>query len=81
MENKKQLSCKINLAAFDIARWGKDELYNIAKAKFNEVGLDLDILEMKLTPIEIEGDNVVYNCIPTHYISNIKAQKELGNKS
>jgi len=59
--------CKLDLTAFDIARYGKDELYNMAEAEFSEVNLNLEILEMEMIPTKIEEGFVSYDCIPTEY--------------
>ncbi|MBW6487488.1 hypothetical protein [Sulfurimonas sp.] len=63
-----RIACELSLSAFDIARYGKDELYRMAEEKFMRVGLDLDIQDMDLIPIKIEEHYVAYNAIPTEYI-------------
>jgi len=62
-----RIACELSLTAFDIARYGQDELYRMAEEKFMKVGLDLDIQEMDLIPIKIEEHFVTYNAIPTEY--------------
>ncbi len=59
--------CILELTAFDIARYGKDELYQMAEAKFVEVGLELEIFEMEMIPKKIEEHFVSYKCIPTDF--------------
>ena len=66
-EVDERVSCNLNLTAFEIARYGNDELYNMAVAKFNEVGLNLEILDMEMIPTKIEEHFVSYDCIPTEY--------------
>jgi len=62
-----RVSCQLQLSAFEIARYGKDELYNMVEVKFSIVGLNLEILEMDMIPFKIEEHFVAYNCIPTEY--------------
>ena len=62
-----RVSCQLQLSAFEIARYGKDELYNMAEAKFLEVGLTLEILDMEMIPSSIEEHFVKYDCVPTEY--------------
>jgi hypothetical protein len=66
-EVDERVSCKLDLTAFEIARYGNEELYNMAVAKFNKVGLSLEILEMEMIPAKIEEHFVSYDCIPTEY--------------
>lgn len=66
-ELNERTSCVLELTAFDIARYGKDELYNMAEAMFLKVGLDYTILEMEMIPIKIVEHFVTYDCIPTEY--------------
>ena len=67
-EIDERVSCKLDFTAFDIARYGQDELYNIAEAEFSKVGLSLEILEMDMIPTKIEEHFVSYDCIPTEYV-------------
>lgn len=62
-----RIACELSLTAFDIARYGKDELYRMAEEKFAKVGLYLDIQEMDLIPIKIEEHFVTYDAVPTDY--------------
>lgn len=57
----------LELTAFQIARYGTDELYRMAEEKFAQVGLDLDISEMELVPIGFKEDSVTYDAVPTDY--------------
>lgn len=66
-EEDNRIKCELELSAFDIARYGKDELYRMAEEKFAQVGLILDIKEMELVPIKIEEHFVTYDAIPTDY--------------
>jgi len=66
-ELDERVSCQLQLTAFDIARYGKDELYRMAEEKFAIVGLTLDIQDMDLIPIAIEEHFVTYNVIPTDF--------------
>lgn len=59
-----RIACELSLTAFDIARLGKDELYNMAEEKFSQIGLELEIGEMEMIPIKIEEQYVTYDCIP-----------------
>lgn len=62
-----RISASLDLTAFNIARFGKDELYAMAEQAFVGVGLTLEILEMEMIPTEIEEHSVKYDCIPTDY--------------
>lgn len=62
-----RLSCELDYTAFDIARLGKDAIYNAAEESFLKVGLRIDIIEMDMIPIKIEEHFVTYNCIPTEH--------------
>jgi len=62
-----RIRCELSHTAFDIARYGKDDLYKQAENIFLEVGLTLDILEMDMVPTAIEEHFVTYECIPTEY--------------
>ena len=66
-EIESPIKCELSLTAFDIARYGKDELYNMVEAEFLEVGLVLEIFEMKMIPNSIEEHFVKYDCVPTEY--------------
>jgi hypothetical protein len=66
-EVDERIRCELELTAFDIARYGKDELYAMAEEKFTKVGLILDITEMELIPIKIDEDFVTYDAIPIDY--------------
>ena len=59
--------CTLEFTAFDIARFGKDELYKKAENIFAEVGLVLEISKMEMIPLKIEEHFVIYKCIPTDY--------------
>ncbi len=62
-----RLSCELDYTAFDIARLGKDTIYNAAEESFLKVGIRIDIIEMDMIPIKIEEHFVTYNCIPTEH--------------
>lgn len=62
-----RIACELELTAFDIARLGKDKLYNMAEESFRKVGLVFEILEMDMIPTKIEEHFVSYDCIPTEY--------------
>jgi len=66
-EVDEKVYCTLELTAFDIARYGNEELYNMAENSFSKVGLDLEILEMQMIPIQIEEHFVTYKCIPTDF--------------
>jgi len=66
-ELDERVSCKLDLTAFEIAKYGQNELYNMAEAEFNKVGLNLEILEMEMIPTKIEEHYVSYDCIPIEY--------------
>ena len=68
-----RIACELSLTAFDIARYSQDELYRMAEEKFSKVGLELEILEMRMIPIRIEEHSVAYDCIP------IVAMRTWGN--
>lgn len=51
----------LSLSAFDIARYGKDELYNMVEEKYaSEHFLNLSIEKMELLPFKIVEDEVLY---------------------
>lgn len=62
-----RLSCEISHTAFDIARLGKDALYNEVENIFLQIGLRLEIFEMDMIPVKIEEHFVTYRCVPTEY--------------
>jgi hypothetical protein len=62
------LVAEISLDAFQIARYGKDELYRIVEQKFSEEGIEIEIDEMEMRPTSIDGDAVVYECFPTDFV-------------
>lgn len=66
-EADERLKCELELSAFDIARYGKYELYNMAEEKFAQAGISLFIKEMKLIPIGFKEHYVTYDAIPTDY--------------
>jgi hypothetical protein len=67
VEADERIACELSLTAYDIARLGKDELYNMAEESFRKIGLTLEILEMDMVPTKIEEHFVSYDCIPTEY--------------
>lgn len=67
IEVDERVYCTLELTAFDIARYGKDELYRMVEANFVEVGLELEIFEMEMIPTKIEEHFVSYKCIPTDF--------------
>lgn len=69
-EVDERIKCELSLTAFDIARYGQDELYRMVEEKFMKVGLDLDIQEMDLIPIKFEEHFVTYDAIPTKFKRN-----------
>lgn len=62
-----RISANLDFTAFDIARYGQDELYRMVEESFRQVGLTLEILEMDMVPTRIEEHFVSYDCIPTEY--------------
>lgn len=62
-----RIACESDFTAFDIARYGQDELYRMVEESFRQVGLTLEILEMDMVPTRIEEHFVSYDCIPTEY--------------
>jgi len=66
-EDNEDISCELAISALDIAQYG-DELYKKVEEKFLENNLDIDIRDMNLTPIGIDGDLVNYKVIPTEYV-------------
>jgi hypothetical protein len=62
-----QLHVNMDLSLFDVARWGKDELYFMVERKFQEQGIEIDIQEMEAIPLSIDGEDVVYKFVPTDY--------------
>jgi hypothetical protein len=66
-EADKRVYCELELTAFDISRYGKDELYAMAEEKFVKATSYIEILEMEMIPFKIEEYFVKYKCIPTEY--------------
>lgn len=60
--------CILKLTAFDVARYGTDELYLMVEEKFMSVGLNLKISEMDMIPKGVKEHFVEYKCIPTDYV-------------
>lgn len=66
-EDDDRVCCELELTAFDIARYGQDELYKMVEEKFRQVGLNYEILEMDMIPTKIEEHFVTYDCIPINF--------------
>jgi hypothetical protein len=62
-----RIACYLDFTAFDIARIGKDEMYNMAEECFLKVGIRIEIIEMDMIPVKIEEHFVSYRCIPTEH--------------
>lgn len=60
-------SVEVNLSAFEIARCGKDAIYDIVQEKLQKVGICREVVEMTMTPIRIEDEEVVYDCQVTEF--------------
>lgn len=65
--NNEAISCELELSAFDIARYGQDELYEMVEQKLNQ---EIEIYEMQMIPIKLEDEYVTYKCVPTKYKQN-----------
>ena len=55
---------QITFTAFEIARIGKDNMYEVAEDQYREEGIDVEIEEMALIPESIDGEYVTYRCVP-----------------
>ncbi|PCI30147.1 MAG: hypothetical protein COB67_02355 [SAR324 cluster bacterium] len=62
------LQVTVDLTVFDIARLGKDPLYDLIEEKICTThNVDIDLLILELLPISNIGEMVTYQCIPTKY--------------
>lgn len=53
---------------FDAMRIGKDEVYERAEEVIGlTYGVDIDVGEMKMTPVGIQDEEVLYRCVPVAY--------------
>jgi len=66
-EVDERLHCEVSLSAFDIARYSKDKLYNMAEEKFSSAHINISIFEMDMIPVGINEHFVTYKCIPQDY--------------
>ncbi len=60
-------------SAFDLARIGKDQMYAKAEENFkNEHGIEVEISDMEVSPLECLDEEVEWLCVPTDYkIKNV----------
>lgn len=59
---------EIELSAFDIARLGKDEIYNVASdVIYKTYEVELDVTDMKMLPMCLDDEFVTYQCVPMEY--------------
>lgn len=66
-------SAVVDIDLFDVARLGKDELYNIVEQTFQKEGVEIDISQMDAKPIKINEDgSVSYRFTPTEFTLNNK---------
>ena len=58
----------LTLSAFDIARYGRDELYNMVDEQYAIQDIYVEVSEMEMKPFKIiNKEEVSYKCYPTDY--------------
>lgn len=58
----------LTLSAFGIARFGRDELYNMVNRLYSEQGVSVEVLEMEMRPFKIiDKEEIAYKCYPLDY--------------
>lgn len=58
----------LTLSAFDIARFGRDELYNMVDKQYASQNIYVEVSEMEMKPFKIiDKAEVLYRCYPTDY--------------
>ena len=68
MSTLKPKYVELRLTAFEIARFGTDELYNIVDSKYAELGINIETSEMTMIAMKVEKpETVVYRCFPKEY--------------
>ncbi len=68
MSTLKPKYVELRLTAFEIARFGTDELYNIVDSKYAEIGVNIETSEMTMIAMKVEKpETVVYRCFPKEY--------------
>jgi hypothetical protein len=55
--------CELEYEAFDLLRLEKDAVYGAVEQKLG----DIEVFDMKMIPVRLNGISVVYKCIPTEY--------------
>jgi len=59
---------ELTLSAFDIARLGRDELYNMVDEQYSKHGIYVNVSDMEMRPSKIiDKTEVLYKCYPTDY--------------
>ena len=57
----------ITATAFNLMQWGNDGFYLFIEMKYQEQGINIDIQEVDVVPLEIEGNYVRYLVTATDY--------------
>jgi len=68
-EEPKDISTQIKISAFDIARLGQEQLYEMAEQNLLNKRIKIEIREMKMTPVEIKDSEVLYECCVVDYVT------------
>ena len=54
----------ITFSAFELARIGKDNMYEVAQDQYAEQGIEIEIEDMNLIPVSFHGEDVAYRVVP-----------------